>query len=81
MLAVRVRPVTGEEAQDLKRLASARGAVIALARTNPRGLGYPVELWPLARGQRAIHERMRRQVAQGTIWKWLQAEGLAWKRQ
>jgi transposase len=60
---------------------SARSAVIALARTKPRRLGYPVALWPLARLPRAIHARVRRQVAQGTIWQWLQAEGLAWKRQ
>lgn len=60
---------------------SARSAGIALARTKPRSLGYPCELWPLAPLQRAIQARVRRQVAQGTIRKGLQAEGLVWKRQ
>jgi transposase len=60
---------------------TARGTVITLARTKPRSLGYPFELWTLARLQRAIQERVGLQVAQGTIWKWLQAEGLVWKRQ
>jgi transposase len=58
-----------------------RGTVIALARTKPRRLGYPFELWTLARVHQALHERHRWRVAQGPIWKWLQAEGLAWKRQ
>ena len=60
---------------------AARSSVIALARTKPRNLGYPFELWTLARLQRAIQERLGLQVTQGTIWKWLQAEGLVWKRQ
>ena len=60
---------------------TARGTVMALARTTPRRLGSPCELWTLARLPRAIQERVGRQVAQGTIWKWLQAEGLVWKRQ
>ena len=45
------------------------------------GVHAAFELWTLARLPRAIHERVRLQVAQGTIWKWLQAEGLVWKRQ
>jgi transposase len=60
---------------------TARSTVMALARTTPRRLGSPFELWPLARLQRAIQARGGRQVAQGTIWKWLQAEGVVWKRQ
>jgi hypothetical protein len=58
-----------------------RARRIALARTTPRRLGYPFELWPRARLPRAIPERVRRQVARGTIRTWRQAEGLAWKRQ
>lgn len=60
---------------------AARSRVMALARTKPRNLGYPFELWTLARLQRAIQERLGLQVAPGTIWKWLQAEGLVWTRQ
>jgi len=60
---------------------TARGTVIARARPQPRSLGSPFELWTLARLQRAIQERVGLQVAQGTIGKWLQAEGLLWKRQ
>jgi transposase len=58
-----------------------RGTVVALARTKPRRLGYPFELWTLARLQQALQERHGLHVAPGTIWKWLKAEGLAWKRQ
>lgn len=60
---------------------SARGRVIALARTTPRSLGYPFALWTLARLQQALHERHGLRVTPATIWKWLQAEGLVWKRQ
>lgn len=58
-----------------------RGTVVALARTKPRRLGYPFELWTLARLRQALQERHGLHVAPGTIWKWLRAEGLAWKRQ
>jgi transposase len=58
-----------------------RGTVIALARTNPQSLGWPFALWTLARLQQALHERHGLWVTPATIWKWLQAEGLAWKRQ
>jgi transposase len=58
-----------------------RGRVIALARTKPRGLGYPLALWTLARLRQALLERHRLDSTPATIWKWLQAEGLVWKRQ
>jgi transposase len=58
-----------------------RGKVIALARTKPRSLGYPFALWTLARLQQAFQERHGLRVTPATIWKWLQAEGLVWKRQ
>jgi transposase len=58
-----------------------RGEVIALARTKPRSLGYPFALWTLARLQQALQERHGLGVTPATIWKWLQAEGLVWKRQ
>jgi transposase len=60
---------------------TARGTVIALARTKPRRLGYPFALWPLARLQQALQEHHGLHVTPATIWKWLQAEGLVWKRQ
>ena len=60
---------------------AARGCVIALARTKPLSLGYPFALWTLARLQQALRERHEVCVTPATIWKWLQAEGLAWKRQ
>src|SRR5918996_123021 len=47
----------------------------------PRLLGYPFALWTLARLQQALQERHGLQVTPATIWKWLQAEGLHWKRQ
>jgi transposase len=60
---------------------SIRGTVVALARTKPRHLGYPFELWTLARLQQALQERHTLHVTPATIWKWLKAEGLVWKRQ
>ncbi len=60
---------------------TARGTVIALARTKPRSLGCPFALWTLARLQHALQERHGLHVTPATIWKWLQAEGLVWKRQ
>jgi transposase len=60
---------------------SARGTVIALARTKPRSLGYPFALWTLARLGQALQEHHGLGVTSATIWKWLQAEGLVWKRQ
>jgi transposase len=61
--------------------ATARGTVIARARTKPQSLGLPFALWTLARLQQALQERHGLCVTPATIWKWLQAEGLAWKRQ
>ena len=58
-----------------------RGTVGALARTKPRNLGLPFALWTLARLQEALQERHRLCVTPATIWKWLKAEGLVWKRQ
>ena len=58
-----------------------RGTVLALARTKPRSLGLPFALWTLARLQQALNERHGLRVTPATIWKWLQAEGLVWKRQ
>src|SRR5918992_6236707 len=60
---------------------TARGSVLALARTKPRSLGLPFALWTLTRLQQALHERHGLRVTPATIWKWLQAEGLVWKRQ
>ena len=58
-----------------------RGTVIALARTKPHSMGYPFALGTLARLQQALQERHGLHVTPATIWKWLQAEGLVWKRQ
>jgi transposase len=60
---------------------TARGTVVALARTKPRTLGLPFALWTLARLQQALRERHGLEVTAATIWKWLRAEGLVWKYQ
>jgi hypothetical protein len=72
----------GVEHSALKGLAlegvedeTARGTVIARARTKPRGLGYPFALWTLARLQQALQECHALHVTPATIWKWLQGEG------
>lgn len=67
------RPVTHPE--------ETRGKVVDLATQKPRSLGYPFELWTLTRLQRALKERHAIEVQPATIWKWLVAEGLSWKRQ
>jgi transposase len=58
-----------------------RGTVVALAGTKPCSLGLPFARWTLGRLQQALQERHRLHVTPATIWKWLHAEGLVWKRQ
>lgn len=58
-----------------------RSALIDLATQKPRSLGYPHELWTLERLQRAFEERQGIHLSDSTIWEWLEAEGLEWKRQ
>jgi transposase len=58
-----------------------RSALIALATQKPSSLGYPFQLWTLERLQRAFEERHHTHLPDSTIWEWLDAEGLAWKRQ
>ena len=58
-----------------------KSALIALAIQKPSGLGYPFELWTLERLQRAFEERNHTHLSDSTIWEWLDAEGLEWKRQ
>ena len=72
------RPRTG---RPRRHDAPTRGTVIALARTKPQSLGYPFARWTLARLPQALQERHQIHVTPATLWKWLQAEGLVWKRQ
>ena len=58
-----------------------KSALIALAIQKPSSLGYPFELWTLERLQRAFEERHQTHLSDSTIWEWLDAEGLEWKRQ
>lgn len=58
-----------------------RSALISLAVQKPRSLKYPFELWTLERLQRAFKEREGLHLSDSTIWEWLKAEGLEWKRQ
>ena len=67
------RPVTHTE--------RIRSEVITLAVQKPRSLGYPFELWTLARLQVALREKRKLHLSRPTIWRWLVAEGLEWKRQ
>lgn len=67
------RPVTHTEAL--------RSQVIALAVQKPQTLGYPFALWTLRRLQAAVAERHQLHISASTIWEWLDAEGLEWKRQ
>jgi transposase len=58
-----------------------RSALIALATQKPSSLGYPFELWTLERLQKAFQEREHTHLSDSTIWEWVEAEGLVWKRQ
>ena len=58
-----------------------RSALISLALQKPRSLGYPFELWTLARLQQAFQERQGVHLSDSTIWSWLDEEGFKWKRQ
>lgn len=55
--------------------------LVSLAIQKPRSLGYPFELWTLERLQIAFQERHGIHLSDSTIWEWLDAEGLEWKRQ
>jgi transposase len=67
------RPVTHTE--------SVRSEVVALAVQKPRSLGYPFELWTLERLQVALREKCNLHLSRSSIWRWLEEEGLEWKRQ
>jgi transposase len=58
-----------------------RSALVSLATQKPATLGYPFQLWTLERLQRAFGERHGTHLSDSTIWEWLAAEGLEWKRQ
>lgn len=67
------RPPTHDEQQ--------KGKLIELALQKPASLGYPFALWTLERLQRAFLEREGIHLAISTIWEYVEAEGLRWKRQ
>ncbi len=58
-----------------------RSALVSLATQKPATLGYPFQLWTLERLQDAFAERQGIHLSDSTIWEWLAAEGLEWKRQ
>ena len=58
-----------------------RSAVIGLARQKPSSLGLPFKLWTLERLQGEFEQRKGIHLSDSTIWEWLAAEGLEWKRQ
>ena len=60
---------------------SVHSALVSLATQKPESLGYPFKLWTLERLQTAFQERESVHLSDSTIWEWLEAEGLEWKRQ
>ena len=58
-----------------------RSKLIDLALQKPKSLGYPFELWSLKRMQITFKQRAGIHLSDSTIWNWLKAEGLCWKRQ
>lgn len=67
------RPVTHTE--------EVRSQALSLALQKPSGLGYPFAMWTLERLQVALREQHNLHLSRSTIWEWLEAEGLEWKRQ
>jgi transposase len=61
--------------------AEVRSQLIALAVQKPRTLGHPFALWTLERLQRAFEAAHHVHLSDRTIWEWLRAEGLVWRRQ
>jgi transposase len=58
-----------------------RSRLVSLALQKPSSLGYPFALWTLERLQRAFQEREGIHLVTSTIWEYIEAEGLRWKRQ
>lgn len=58
-----------------------RSKLIGVARQKPESLGLPFKVWTLERLQREFEERKGIHLSDSTIWEWLEAEGLEWKRQ
>lgn len=55
--------------------------LIDLALQKPPSLGLPFQLWTVSRLQTEYKERYGIHLATSTIWEWMKAEGLDWKRQ
>jgi transposase len=72
------RPRSG---RPISHTPAVRSKVVSLALQKPRSLGYPFEVWTLERLQRAFAEREGVHLSDSTIWEWIEAEGLRWKRQ
>lgn len=58
-----------------------RGQLIEMVTTKPDRLGYPFALWSLPRLQSAFKEKHKVRLSVATIWRWVRAEGLNWRRQ
>ena len=71
-------PRTGRPARHTEAV---RSALLNLAVQKPSTLGYPFALWTVERLRQAFMERHQLTLARSTIWEWLAAEGLDWKRQ
>src|SRR5215212_6674404 len=67
------RPATHDE--------RVRSKLINLVLQKPPTFGYPFALWTLERLQQAFFEQEAIHLADSTIWTWVEAEGLRWKRQ
>lgn len=58
-----------------------RSRVIDLALQKPESLGLPFKLWSVSRLQTEYETRYGLHLSTSTIWAWMKAEGLDWKRQ
>ena len=71
----------GRSGRPVTHTPEVRSNLLALALQKPRPLGYAFEVWTLKRLQRAFEEREGVHLSDSTIWEWVEAEGLRWKRQ
>jgi len=72
------KPREGRPATHTERV---RSRVIDLAMQKPESIGLPFKLWSVSRLQTEYEARYGLRLSTSTIWEWMKAEGLDWKRQ
>jgi len=58
-----------------------RSKLLDVALQKPSTIGYPFAFWALERLQDAFFDQEKVHLVLSTIWEWVEAEGLKWRRQ